>query len=495
MIELAAPAFLGALAALPLLVWLHRLEPRPPVETVPSLLFLAGEPASPERPARRAFDLDLVLALLAAAALALAAARPVASAVPAARRIVCLRDVGPAMDARSSDGTRASDRAAAAIAALRARPGAPAEPVVVDVAGDELARRLRDGTGGLRVLVSDRRPAELPRGVVFVGVGDPSAVNAGIVAVDAVVEAGVRRIGATVWNDAATARRLAIGAEGVEQPVLVPAFGAVRASIRVDEAGGAAGPVRLHLIDEGGALSSDDLVTLDFAPVRVAFDAGPGGPSPAVVSATKRALSAVLPGGWIEAAEGARGVWFGDAAHAPPGFDVVEVGCVPPGVDPVRPAAGATFGPSDPEATRDVRVDAFEWVYRPGPAARPPFERVTRARIGTAGALLTRWHADPGLGRPAAVDGPYWPIFIDNVVHRPGTRSAGAASRVEGLLDVTITRLGRDRVPPDDRALDDGARESVGARHELGPALAVVGTICLALLWFRPRKGAGRPVG
>ena len=505
MITWLAPLALALFAVLPILWWIHRREPKPAAVTVPSLLFLEDENQDTERPERRRIDRDLLLALAAAAALTIAAAGPVLGRTSDGRRILVLRDDSPAMAAKSAGGTTAADRALAASEAIRGLTGGSDRFEAVAASGGELTRRLRDATGGLRVLVSDRRPRELPAGVAFVGVGDPAGVNAGIVSIDVDVVAGRRRVSATIWNDAAMSRSLRAGPMGSETDVACPAFGAVRASwdlgpIRVaDEAK----PTIVHLIDDGGSLGADDAVVIDPSPIRVAF--ARDGLSTAVTVATKRALDAILVGAWKEDATAQDGLFVGPIEDAPYGVALVlEIGRVPTGVEPVRPDAHDAVSPVDSELARDLDLASSEWQYPPGPTARAPWPRITINRdsrdpktvhlwvVPTRGHV--RWHADPSLGRPPAIDTPLWPLFIENVVRLIGGAPGSAGHRWKGVLDPNVTRLGRDVVPFDESALAAAPRDVIARRNALGPWLAGVGSICLAVLWFRPRKGAASPV-
>ncbi len=500
MITWLAPLALALLAVVPVLWWLHRRQPKPAVVTVPSLLFLEDEAPNSERPERRRVDADLLLAIAAAAMLALAAAQPVLGVTSDGRRIVVLRDASVAMTARSADGTTASDRASAATQAIERLSSGSDRFETVAASGDELARRLRDASAGLRVLVSDRRPAELPIGVLFVGVGDKTASNVGIVAVDVDVVGGRRRVFATIWNDAAAPRTLRAGPPGVETDVHCPAFGAARASWDVGPVprSGAPAPIAIHLIDDGGALASDDTVVIDPSPMHVAF--ARDALAPVVEAATRRALDAIFVGGWTEDAAAEGGLFVGPARDAPKGARLVlEIGRVPTGVDPVRPRERDAVETADPRLGRDLDLATVEWVYPAGASAHAPWPRVTIDRVGAPSPVLVRWHADPSLGRPAAIDTPLWPLFIENVIRLIGAEAVGggesaAGRRWTGVLDLDVTRLGRDVAPFDRTALDAAPRDVSARRRVLSPWFAGVGSICLSLLWFRPRKGTASPV-
>lgn len=497
MIRLLDPAALALLVALPTIWWLHRRGRRAASVVLPSLLFFEPEPATSAARARRRVDSELVLALAAALLLALAAAGPVRASGDAGRRITIVRDVSASMSARASDGSTAFDRSAAAIRAISARLGPDGRVDVVECAGDACGARLRDAGGGVRVLVSDRRPPDLPSGATFVGVGDPGAVNAGLVAVDVAIVGGRRIVSATIWNDAGSPRTLEAGPVGAMTTVRLPAFGAVRASwdATPPSAGGAPASLTIRLLDEGGTLASDDQLTLEPSPIRVAFDPVPAAADPAVVEATRAAFEAVCAGAVETGGDVEGGVFVGPIARAPRGVRVVlEIARVPAGVEPVRPSARAAFAAVDGELATDLDPSSAEWLYPPGASAASPFPRISVDRARSPGVVLVRWHADPSLGRPRAIDLPLWPLFIGNVVRFLGARPGPAGHRVEGLLDVSATRVGRDVLAFDPGALDAAPRAVVARSLLLAPVCAAAGAICLALLWFLPRTTARAPV-
>ena len=133
MISLAHPYALAGLAALPLLVWLHRRRRRPVPVTVPSLLFLEAEGAEVGAPERIRSDPELWLALLAAAFGSLAAAGPAWTAGRPGRTVRVVVDASPAMQARDAAGVTAASRAEAEVDALREALGPADRFLRVDV--------------------------------------------------------------------------------------------------------------------------------------------------------------------------------------------------------------------------------------------------------------------------------------------------------------------------------------------------------------------------
>ncbi len=484
-----APLFLLLLAIPLLLWWLHRREPRPATVVLPSLLFLEDEVPAAERAERRRVDLDLLLALCASASLSLAAAGPVFSASRDGRRVTVLVDDGPAMGARSSDGTTAGTRALAVAEAVRRAASGDDEVVVVAASGEELSRRARHASRGLVIVASDRRPRDVPSGVVFVGVGDPAASNAGIVAVAVEPAATGRRVFATIWNDAPVPRRLRAGPVGAETGIDAPVFGAARGAWDLPPAPAAerAPATRIHVVDEGGALAADDEVVLDPSPLAVGFARSPASPPAALLAALRAALDAARPGAWRESDAPLGGLFVGPLADAPAGVAVVlEIGSVPEGAESVRPGKGARFAAPDPEVARDLDLEVCEWVYRRAPGAGEPWPRLSVEKPSAAGPVLVRWHGDPVLGRPAAIETALWPLFVENVARLAGGDAGPAGHRVRGVLDPDVSRLGRDVVAFDPRSIERAPRDVIATRVSLRLAAAVLAAIGLAWLWIRP---------
>ena len=323
----------------------------------------------------------------------------------------------------------------------------------------------------------------------------PAAVNAGIVSIDVDVVAGRRRAAATIWNDAAAPRTLRAGPVGAETTMRFPAFGAVRGSWDLGPVPreGASTPSTIHVLDEGGALAIDDAVTLDPAPIRVGFSRR--GLAPAVEAATRRAFDAIFVGAWTEDPTATGGIFLGPRQEAPSGASLVlEIGRVPAGVEPIRPAETDAVVPVDSGLSKDLDLATVDWLYPPGVEARAPWSRITIDPTRAPSRAVVRWHADPSLGRTPAIGTPLWPLFLENVARLVGGVPGPSGHRWQGVLDPDVTRLGRDVVPFDASALASAPRDVIARRTALSPWFAVAGSICLAVLWFRPGRGPASPV-
>jgi len=487
-ISLAHPYALAGLAALPVLVWLHRRRRRPVPVTYPSLLFLEAEGAEVGAPERVRSDPELWLALLAAAFGSLAAAGPAWTAGRPGRTVRVVVDASPRMQARDAAGATSASRAEAEVDALREALGPSDRFLRIDVtAPARLASAAAGGVASLRVVVTDRARADLPFGVRPVLVGVPAAVNAGLVALDVVGTGAGRAIHVVVANDAPEAIHASLSRDaGAVLAVDVPAHGAASTSIPWPVADPDV-PTEVRLEDPRGALAADDVVRIDPRPVLVGIADERQGLPAAYASAVRAALDAVAPGAWREATSGRGLVWFGPAALAPrDAAVVVELHPVAPGATAVRAPPGAALEPSEPEVAPDLDPTGCELVYAAAVATGPPFPLVRVRQGAPGGPLVVDWCPDPLAGSPPPVDHPVWPIFIDDVVARARGRTGPAGLRVQGLIDLETTRLGRD-VAPFDRAWLVAAPLDLAPRTlAWGLPLLALGSICLALLWLVP---------
>lgn len=495
MIALAHPYALAGLATLPVLVWLHRRRRRPVPVVVPSLLFLEGEPADVGAPERLRSDPELWLSLLAAALVSLAAAAPTWTSGRPGRTVRVVVDASPGMRARDASGATAAERAEAAVDALRDALGPADRFLRVDVPSARLAAAAAAGSASLRVVVTDRARADLPLGVRTVLVGTPTAVNAGLVALDVVGEGVERSVHLVVWNDAPEAIRVSLARDGGASVALdVPPHGATRATLAWP-VGDPDVPTEIRLADATGALASDDVVAIDPRPVLVGFATDPDALPPAYASAVRRALDAVAPGAWREGTTGPGLVWFGPAALAPKGTAVVvELHPVPAGATAVRAPPGAPLEPLQPEIAPDLDPTGCELVYAPSVAAGPPYPLVRARRLAPDGPLVLDWCPDPLAGAPAPVDHPVWPLFLDDVVAHVRGRAGPTGLRVRGLLDLEATQLGRDVAPFDPAWLASASFDRAPRAIPLPWPLLALGSICLGMLWLAPGIRAGARV-
>lgn len=489
MIALTAPFALVGLAAAPILVWLHRRRSRPLVVDVPSLLFLEGEPDEVLAPERIRLDRELLLGLAAILCLALAAAGPVWTGAREGRTVRVGIDTGPAMSARSSAGSTPASRAQDAVRALRRELGEKDRLDLVTGTGSELLRLLREGGAGLRVLVSDRLPAEPLLGVKLVGVGDRETENAGIVAVD-VFEgpSRERQLFVNVRNDASRPRRLSLNVGGREQALDVPA-GEAR-SVIFSRAAYDDGAWDVALSDEGGALAVDDHVVLDPSPMPVAFATPAQGLPVEHAAAVRRALDSIAPQGWTETPDGAHLLWVGPRGSAPQGAAaVLELHPLPAGVAPFKPGPRASIEPMDPALGKDLDPAGCDLAFDPNVVGAAPYPLFRRHETIGRQVPHIEWFPDPLVGSPAPVDHPIWPLFLDNVLSALHGRRGPHGYRVTGALDPEGTWLGREDRPGDFAAWV-ASTPTAASRHDrpLSPVLVVAGAICLGLLWLAPRR-------
>lgn len=511
-----APWALFGLLALPLIWWLHRRLRRPPDVALPSLMFLQDEEEASALPRARVLDAELLLAMTAAALLALAAAGPRIVHAPAHRVVSVTVSGGTAATARGY-----AERVEAVLADVRAGLDPqdvlrvryePSRPVAGEFAprptADALLAAARAGLASLRVVVSDSAPPSEIGDVYWVSVGEPAATNTGLVA--ASVQAGEdfsEVFFALAHHGARGARRRVFvrgrGEGGEERHtgvalVDVPAGGMASGTVSL---AGRPAQIEIVLTDDAGEALADDLhaddrVELTRAQIRVyVHDGLPAahrerigqaleavlGPQGVVVLNRSQALDAELAfvpvwsplpsDAWILAL---RPIADGDAVEHARGRHN------PRGRDPV---------------VRDLSAAGVDWVYAEGALAVQPGEDVL---LQTRGAedwpvvlrdrRRVRLAADPLRGEPAAVDTPFWPLLIENLVHVAGGHAgAGAGYRSRGLLDADTSRPGRARIPFDPRRLAAAAPVTGARARSLRGPLILGALACLLMLWGAPR--------
>ena len=164
--SLGYPIALSGLALIPVLILLERWRRRPRPRVWPSLLLWRAI-AEVDAPARRRIEPLLLLECAAVLLLSLAGAEPALDAGRRARTVVVLIDVGPHMEARRADGTRARDTTLREVRRLEA--ALDEDDVVHRFESTDLGRGLpeadlkviatsRVGVGGPGVLVIGRAP-------------------------------------------------------------------------------------------------------------------------------------------------------------------------------------------------------------------------------------------------------------------------------------------------------------------------------------------------
>jgi hypothetical protein len=483
-ISLGVPLALLGLLALPAIAWLHRRRRRPAPVVVPSLLFLEPEDAAALAPERVRVDAELLVALAAAALLALAAADPARTPDPGRTVRVVLHRV-PALEARSADGTTGLERAHDAVAGLRGRLTGRdrLEERAVEGTIEDAVAVARSGTAALRVVVSDRLPADAPADVRFVAVGDPEAGNAGILAADATPEGASVRVFATVRNDSPRAfeGRLSL-TRGAEADAKALRLGPGEAAGVVFAARSPLPQGAALTLEPGGALAADDRVVLARAPLRVGFEPPPRGYSEAHVDAVRAALGAAAPGWTVDSAH--PDLWVGSAASRPdPRAVAFVLHPIAPGVEGVH-AGRAPLVPIDPAFGRDVDLAGADLVYDPSVAAgAPPFPVVRAAAAGGGGGEV-HWLPDPLAGSPSPADRPAWPLFVENLVRRVAPDPLA--------VDPDAALLGRDVAPFEARWLEAAPRDRVARPRSLRALLALGGGLCLLWLWLGPALAGPR---
>lgn|GEM_PF-2196640 len=508
---LLAPWALAGLVVLPALWWLYRRRPRFQRLEVPSLQFFTEESGDLVRRHRRSLDVDLMLALGAAAALVVAAAGPVLRGDAPGRHVrVVVSGGAPAGQRGYAEGV---DRALAGLTqalkrgdrlqVLRVPDGAAAAP---RPSVEALLAAARAGAPDLALVVSDL-VVEAPD-VRSIALGDPTVANVGIVAADLGADGGAQRLLVTVLNDSPRpARSLLVVSVGEgaalralvrEELALGP--GEVRAVLVVAPAD--ALELRAALESQGAdALAADDVVVLRRRALRVSFDATLPGPYRAAV---ERALAASLGAGSF--AEGAppdvdfrrgsaqRSAWVGGPAR-------VSLAVLESDETGVPVPAGTDLLAMQP-LTQDLSTAGLALVVpeQVAPAARALLRRQP-ASGGPAWDLLVGTSEDVALlfdvlrGRPAPADEPFWPVFIDNLVRtalgEQGAASGGGAGvRRQGVLDPASTRLGRQARPFDPAWLVPLSVTAAPVSRAGAPWLAGLGLGLLLLLWRREGRRA-----
>jgi hypothetical protein len=520
---------LVGLALLPVLVWLFRRRPRFERRVLPSLMFLGEAHGDVLRTQRRAFGVDLALALGGLTALVLAAAQPAFGA----RRLE--RDVRVVVAGGAPAAQAGYDaRVEAALARVRAALGAedrldvarlPAEPGGAferRPTAEALLAAARAGAPALAVVVSDVVVEDLE--VRSVAVGDAALGNLGIVAASWEREAGGSgrdRVLVTLLNASPRPARaeVVMAVEGSASPSPPPQRRAVRlgadevAAVLFEPAvrGEALEVTLVHDATSRDALAADDRVRLDAGSLRVAWD--PGLP-PAHVAAVGRALEAALgPGGVVDASSGTGPVdlrverWWpsAPASPAPTGpaptgpasigqvlaLAVLDAGdpgvLLAPGPEQSRGHAlvqDVTFAEASLDRPRLEAPAVTWWLWRGEPSSG-----------GLVGAdAAGRWIVafDVARGAPPAAERAAWPILVENVVRLLGGTASNvpgqAGVRREGLLDLASTRLGREARAFDPGWLDGAPRRERGRPRAVAPWGVGVGVLLLTLLWAREAR-------
>lgn len=481
--SLAAPWALVGLVALPLIWWIQRHRRKAAVVELPTLMFLLEEDERVHQPRTRGLDLETVLALAAGLLLALAAAGPafergdpitrvrvVVSGGAPAHAAGYAERVGSALEALAATGaevdvTWVPERTPAS--RYEPRPGV-----------DRLLGAARAGRASVRVVISDRVPDEASGDVRWIGVGDPDAVNVGIVGARLVRVDGARQLFVTVRRDPPPAAPLAttLLVDGRATPVTIDAEGFGASTLPLDDAE-TARRWTVRLGTGADALASDDEVRLTLTPFGVTFG---DALAPRVRRAVERALYAVLdPAAVTE-----------DAAVVVGPGGALEIGTVDDG-GAARTAPRGTAIRQPAPLVADLDPAGVVWVYREGDERVREGERVLlgiRAEDATWPIVTrqadgrVRFAPDPTRGDPAPAEAPLWPLFIQNWIELRGRFGL----EPEGLLDPETSRLGRDRRPLDPALVRTAAPTVPAPAVPLRVPLGVVALAVLGVLWMLP---------
>ncbi len=520
---LLAPWALAGLVVLPVLWWLYRRRPRFQRLEVPSLQFFTEESGELVRRQRRALDVDLLLALGAAAALCVAAAGPVLRGAAVGRHVRVVVSGGAPAGQRGyaegvdlaldglrralQPGDRLEVRCVPEGLEVRLFPeGAEQEP---RPSAEALLAVARAGAPDQALVLSDL-VVEAPD-VLSIALGERTVANVGIVAADLGLDGGAARVLVTVLNDSPRPARPVLSVSVVEGGVARALFSEsialapdeVRALLVAAPAD--ALELRASLRPEAGdALEADNVVVLRRRALHVSFDAALPAPHRAAV---ERALTASVGAeGFVEGVSpdlnfrrwsAGQVAWFGDPMQVSlVALEPDEAGVpVPPGRDLVA---------AHP-LTADLSTAGLSLVVsaRSASQAQRLLCRLTEGR-GSGWDLLVGTSTDVVLlfdvlrGRPPPADEPFWPVFIDNLVRttlgEQGVPSGGATGvRRHGVLDPASTRLGRVARPFDPAWLVPLAATETPVTRAAAPWLALLGLVLLLWLWRREARRARVP--
>ncbi len=513
---LAVPVALIGLAALPFVWWLHRKLRTPPEIELPSLMFLQDEADASKLPRGRRIDAELLLALTATALLAFAAAGPeIVQREP--RRVVRV-----AIDVRTArpDARGYAERVLAARAAIAAAMDEADRLDIVSVpdARDAVGARrptaaallgaAQAGEASVRIVISDDAPPAETGGVQWIAVGDPEVENQGIVSISVRPVNGEVSVFATVANHGPTEKRLALSfghispsgpVESLGPELSIPPEG-MRSQIFALPQG--IERLNVRLVGRQGdphedAMPQDDGVLLLRVALLTYLD--PGLPAP-LARRIHRALDAIL------GADGATRLTGGDAVRAELAFLrrgapsaargawVLDLEPIGEGAPALEAGAGTDALGRD-ALSEDLSTASAGWIYAADAELVAEGEQVLLARRGArrlwpvllrTGRRL-RLAPDPLRGEPAAIDTPFWPLLIENLVEAAGGRGIGGGYRATGVLDRASTRPGRARMPLDAARITAAPPSVPGRSRPLRPLLIGAALACLALLWAAPR--------
>lgn len=498
--SLGAPLALLGLLALPLVWWFHKKLRTPPEVVLPSLMFLQDEDDASKLPSGRRFDAELLLALAAVALLAFAAAEPVlVGAKP--RRVVRVVVSGGAP--ATLEGYAAAVRAATAEVRAALAPEDKLElrwiPAVDAVAPRPTEQTLLGaamaGAASARIVISDRAPAGETGAIRWIAVGSPQTSNTGIVGVSVEHTETVREVFCAVSHHGPGPARGRIGLEGAAAQTFEIAPGEVATFRFATERL----PRTLRLTAADGGVYRDGLAADDSVVLRA--DVPPSLVDPALPDAHRQsieeAFAAVL--GSAEDRPAAGGPY--DVAVLKRGSPDVGARGWTLEIEPVAEGAPAERAPEGSDAigqdplAKDLSTAGVEWVYAKGAAKVQDGERVLLARraggrlwpVLLARGRVLRLAPDPLRGEPRAVDTPFWPLLIDNLLAASAGRGIGGGCRAEGLLDPASSEPGVARIPLDEAALRASPPSVPGRVRPLRPLLIACALACLGLLWAAPR--------
>lgn len=552
-LSFAAPAFLGLLAALPLVVWWHvrRLRHRPrPV----AALFLWDEAlrvASSRRRWRPTWS--LLLQLLAVTASALALAQPSFDRVGPPDLVVVL-DAGARMSASDPEGVRI-DRARSAVLELAEEAGAVAlvragiqseialpftrdraalrsaleafeavdARVDVDAALD-LARALSEGTVAW---VSDDPGPPVPD-VLRVNVAGTGR-NVGIVAFDL----GIQQAFVAVASDQPRPVSVGVileteaGALLARTDLLVPAGGRATTTFPLDvlgdvvrarlELGGAADALALDDVAYAGRRALEAVLDDDEARVRRALAAVPGVSvtvtgAAARLSADLRVLTganpdALSPGDHLLLAprvDEPQGRLVAGWARADPLLRFVDLREVAVGLGPLAGAAGEGSTPPPPWAATVTQAEAAGWRVLAWTSDLRPVVAY-RDRDGVRALALGMHPSQTDL-----VFRPAFPTLIANVldafrgaeraplgvraddgerVARPGVAVIAGRPVAVNLLNEDQTRLPGPAA--DDRVVEPASPVRVERATPIAAGLVALALVALLIEWWAWVRGPG----
>ncbi len=527
----AVPLALLGLLSLPVLWWLHRRMRRPPTVTMPSLMFLMDEDDARSLPKGRRIDLSLLATLGAAALLSIAAAGPHVKRQTTGRVVRIVVDRG-AMDPSSAYRQRVD----AYLRTLRKSLGDEDRVVRVNLpnrTGDSnyaayaRARRasveaLRGvalaGKADVRVVISDAFPFDVNAdesssgSIRWIALGSDDDENVSIVSVNARTESTSTSVFVNVRNQGDAPRSVQVvatsGSAGdvkhTTTEVLVKP--GAHTTTTMDLPPGL-DRVRLRLVQVSGepladALAVDDDVwLLSREPLRVSI----ASTLPKVLNtAIRDALTASLGSdGWQEGGvDRVADISFGDSASSGQGDVRLRVAFVVlPKDEQVAIRRRARFSQLDHPLLRDVllrELPAHVWAppkseANHGLALASWQERQNAYPVIVLGDDSTlAMYLDASQLTSQLLQRPWFPLWIDNcVVHVRGDRRTGPY-RIEGLLDIKSSTLGRSRLGPSAESVATAVARVRTERISLRTPCIFAALALLLLLWAVPVVVAGK---